>query len=56
MGVRYKEDLEWIVNNPDGDWMQNSCNKKKKKKMTHNVQCHWHAAKATQTGHNARMS
>ena len=29
MGIWYKEDLEWIVNNPDGDWMQNSCNTKK---------------------------
>ena len=27
--VWYKEDLRWIVNNPDGDWMQNSCNTKK---------------------------
>ena len=25
--VWYKEDLRWIVNNHDGDWMQNSCNK-----------------------------
>ena len=48
MGVWYKEDLGWIVNNPDGDEMQNSCNK--------NIVCHWHAAKATQTGHNAKMS
>ena len=47
MGVWYKEDLRWIVNNPDGDWMQNSCNKK-------NIVCHWHAAKTTQTGHKAK--
>ena len=32
--VWYKEDLRWIVNNPDGDWMQNSCNTRKEEKLS----------------------